>query len=154
MTKNNDFPMWDMAGGNEMCFSCERSGSKEKMCSWIRNFDPIPGWVAVDSSEVPGVQSFKILRCPKFLDSPDDPGMTWVDYLQSCRGLVVYLYRKLREYRELFYRTTRDKRVLKSELKLARKEIDRLKDQGADRFISAVLLESDDSEEVDDEQQE
>ena len=42
----------------------------------------------------------------------------------------------------------------KQAVKLARKEIDRLKDQVADRFISAALQERDDAEEVDDEQQE
>ncbi len=123
MIKDNNFPEWDMAAGNEMCFCCERSGNKEKMCAWIRDLEPIPGWIAIDSSEARGIQSFKILRCPKFLDSPDDPGMTWVEYLQSCRSLIVFLYRKLEEYRALFLKTLKEKRALKKQLKLARAEL-------------------------------
>ena len=139
MTKNNDFPSWDYATGNEMCFCCERSGSKEKMCSWIRNFDPVPGWLAVDSSELEGVQSYKIFRCPQFLDSPDDPGMTRVEYLQSCRGLVINLYRKLKEYRHLYYKLMKEKSILYSRLKLEKEECRKLRSKLADNLIAKVM---------------
>nr|MBQ4455846.1 hypothetical protein [Clostridia bacterium] len=140
MTKKNDFPFWDVSPGNEMCFVCERSGSKEKMCSWIRNCTPIPGWLAVDSSEVEGVQSYKIFRCPKFLDSPDDPGMTRAEYLQSCRDLVINLYRKVKEYRHLYYKMMKERSVLASQLELEKKETHRLRRKiAADEAFEKIL---------------
>ena len=102
MTKKNKFLEWDLSPGNEMCFCCARPDSKEKMCSWFRSGDPVPGWVAIGSDEMRDVHSFKIFRCPQFLDSPDDPGMTEADYLQSCRSLVIDLYSKALEYKHLF----------------------------------------------------
>ena len=140
MTKKNDFPIWDVSPGNEMCFCCERSGSKEKMCSWIRNCEPVPDWLAVDSSEVKGVQSYKIFRCPKFLDSPADPGMTRVEYLQSCRSLVINLYRKVKEYRHLTYKSMRERSILASQLKQQKDECKRLKKQmKLDRSFQEIL---------------
>ena len=139
MTKNNKFPEWDAAPGNEMCFCCERSGSKEKMCRWIRNCDPIPGWLAVDSSEVEGVQSYKIFRCPQFLDSPADPGMTRAEYLQSCRSLVINLYRKFREYKHLSYKLMKEKSILNSRLKMQKEECRRLRAKEAEWLIAKVM---------------
>ena len=99
MMKKNDFVKWDLSTVNDMCFNCARPDRKDLMCSWIRSEDPVPGWVAIEASELKGIQSVKILRCPQFLDSPDDPGMTREEYLQSCRGLVIELYGKVLEFK-------------------------------------------------------
>ena len=102
MTRKNPFPKWDMAGPNEICFNCSRCDSRDKMCPWIRSEDPVPGWIAIEAGEAEGIHSVKILRCPLFLDSPKDPGMTRVEYWQLCRNLVVELYKKTQEYRRLY----------------------------------------------------
>ena len=101
MTGKNDFLNWDLTLVNDLCFHCARPDCKELMCSWIRSEEPVPGWVAIEASELKGIQSVKIFRCPKFLDSPDDPGMTEAEYLQSCRTLVIELFGKFLEYKKL-----------------------------------------------------
>ena len=102
MTRKNPFLRWDQAGPNEMCFNCSRCDSRDRMCPWLRSEEPVPGWIAVEAGEAEGIQSIKILRCPLFLDSPEDPGMTHVEYRQLCRSLVVELYRRMLEYRRLY----------------------------------------------------
>ena len=122
MTKKNNFPVWDLAPGNEMCFCCARPDCKDKMCSWISKGDPVPGWVAIGAGEAKGIHSFKILRCPQFLDSPDDPGMTREEYLQSCRGLVIGLYNNVFHYKRHFLRVDKKLVLLRAELKQLKAE--------------------------------
>ena len=129
MTKIYNFLAWDLASGNEMCFCCERSGNKDKMCSWGKSLEPVPGWIGIEASEMQGVQSVKILRCPKFLDSQDDPGMTREEYLQSCRGLIIELYSKTLEYKSMFLKMKDQKTEINSELRQLQKDYKALQRQ-------------------------
>ena len=155
MIKENNFLDWDIAPGNEMCFRCERADHKDKMCPWIESFEPVPGWVAIDASEADGIQSVKILRCPRFLDSPDDPGMTRVEYLNSCRELIVNLFKKVREFRSMAYHARKQQSILAGKLKLSEAENKQLKKRVAvDQVIEGILRGSCTEEAQHDQQQE
>lgn len=122
MTKHFNFFEMDLNSGNELCFECERSGCAKKMCSWIAREEPVPGWVAIRAGELPEVWSYKIFRCPLFLDSKDDPGMTREEYDAQRQGLLVELYSKLKEYKELYLSANRERRRASGQLICLRKE--------------------------------
>ena len=141
--KDLDFTPWDMASGNEICLHCARCTSKDKMCSWFKREEPVPGCIAIHEGEYEGIHSMKILRCPQFLESEDDPDLTEEEYEQQYHGLVVNLFRMSREYRKLFYSVIDSREKARSRLKKAEKELaalekqlNRLKKQGvaADSF--------------------
>ena len=127
MADNCNFPAWDVAGENAMCIACARSGDKEQMCSWIKREQPVPGCVSVKASECSHVASVKILRCPSFLPFLDAPALSEKEYRRLCHDLVVNLYAKVREDKDLLLARSMQVNDLQEELKslkkLKRKEI-------------------------------
>ena len=121
MADNCKFPAWDVAAENAMCIACERSGDKDLMCSWIKREQPVPGWVSVKTSECRYVPSVKILRCPQFLPSKDDPVLSKEGYRSLCHTLVVNLYSKVCEYKQLLLNRAERINTLEEELKSLRK---------------------------------
>ena len=98
MSESYNFPAWDVAGENAMCFACARSGDKDMMCSWIKREKLVPGCVTVKASECRHVSSVKILRC-----------------------LVVNLYGKVREDKDLLLARSMQVNALEEELKVLKK---------------------------------
>ena len=51
----------------QLCWSCEKCIS---MCSWSREFIPIPGWDAIEEhhtrADERNVDSYKIYNCPEY----------------------------------------------------------------------------------------
>ena len=66
--------------------------------------------------------------------------MTRAEYLQSCRDLVINLYRKVKEYRHLYYKMMKERSVLASQLELEKKETHRLRRKiAADEAFEKIL---------------
>ena len=129
MKNDFDYTPWDLASGNEICFHCARSDSKKKMCSWFKKGEPVPGCITIGMDEYKDVHSIRILRCPQFIESEDDPCLTSEEYEKQCHNLIVNLYRMCREYRALFYAMTKRRDQLCGELKKNLKELDKLQKQ-------------------------
>ena len=121
MSENCNFPAWDVAGENAMCFACARSGDKDMMCSWIKREKPVPGCVTVKASECRHVSTVKILRCPLFLPAKDAPALSNQEYRSLCHNLVVNLYGKVREDKDLLLARSMQVNALEEELKVLKK---------------------------------
>ena len=129
MADNCNFPAWDEAKENDMCFHCFRAENKELMCTWIKRLKPVPGWITVRPSECNEVTSVRILRCPLFLPSKEDPGLTRQEYWKLCRELAVNLYRSLCEYRRMLLEKSALANTLRDERDLLKQENKELQSQ-------------------------
>lgn len=52
-----------------LCWECEWAGGKDKKCPWATNFQPVPGWEAIPSTEDKNPiydDSFTVRKCPLF----------------------------------------------------------------------------------------
>lgn len=52
--------------GNDLCWTCAKSGyGKASQCTWEREFKPVEGWTAEETSV-----SYRITSCPLFVPDP------------------------------------------------------------------------------------
>ena len=121
MSESYDVRAWDLAGENAMCIECVRSCNKEKMCPWFKTGQPVPGWVTVKAKECPYVSSVKILRCPQFLACENGPELTKPEYRRLCHNLVVNLYSKVCEDKEMLLSRAGQVNALREENETLRK---------------------------------
>lgn len=125
--KEFDYTPWDMSSANELCFHCARVDCREKMCSWMKRFEPVPGSITINEDEYGEVLSLKIMRCPQFLEMKKGKSMTEEEYQDQCHELIVNLYRAARVYRDLFYSNVKRRDKAECDLRKIRKENTRLR---------------------------
>ena len=57
---------------DSLCWDCRLSTGKGGICPWVRNFEPVPGWVALRRDLVYGTKlniSYRVISCPLFIRS-------------------------------------------------------------------------------------
>lgn len=73
----------DMVRQDTLCWMCEKACTKD--CAWARSFDPVEGWVAIETVVAASnrlLQSYLVLDCPEFV--PDDPRFTVAKPCKLC----------------------------------------------------------------------
>ena len=48
-----------------ICWDCTHAAGRDRCC-WARNFEPVPGWEAIETKTLMGLVSYAVMDCPMF----------------------------------------------------------------------------------------